>query len=275
MLLFCYKLSGDNMRDFFLWLFSENHSDLQIRLFNGWHIFYLLLIFGGSILIACLLKNKSQKAKDITLKIFAYLTIGLYIADFFIMPLSDSYSGISAYKLPFNICTIMAVMVPFAQFNKKFEPAKSAIVVLSIASSLMWMCYPGTALGGEPPFSYIIFQTFMYHGFLFAWGFLSVALGNVKLNIKTIWKEFVGIMLILVWAAFGNAVYGDYNWFFIQESIFPFLPDQIMPVMVVASVFGVCLVVYGVYYLVKYIVKKIADKKQAKLTTTESTQNKD
>lgn len=255
------------MRDFFAWLFSENNSDLKITLFNGWHIFYLVLIFGTAILLTFLLKNKSDKAKETVCKVFAYLTIGLYVADFFIMPLSDSYSGISEYKLPFNICTIMAVMVPFAQFNKKFDKIKTPIVVLSVASSLMWMCYPGTALGGQPPFSYVIFQTFMYHGFLFTWGFLNLSLGKVKLEIKEIWKEFVGIMLILAWAAFGNEVYGDWNWFFIQKSIFPFLPDQIMPVMVVASVFCVCLVIYGLYYLVKHIANKIAAKKQTKLTT--------
>jgi hypothetical protein len=59
----------------------------------------------------------------------------------------------------------------------------------------------------------------------------------------------VGILMILVWASFGNAVYDrGYNWFFIETSIFPFLSDEIMPLMVVLSVFGVCLVIYGIYY---------------------------
>lgn len=256
------------MRDFFLWMFSENNSTGSITLFSFWHFFYLILIFGTAILLAFLLRKKSERAKTITLNIFAYLTIGLYLADFFIMPLSDSYSGISIYKLPFNICTIMAVFVPFAQFNKKFEPVKSAIITLSIASSLMWMCYPGSALGGQPPFSYIIFQTFMYHGMLFIWGFLSVAYKSSKYTIKTIWKEFIGILLILGWAALGNAIFPNQNWFFIQKSIFPFLPDQIMPLMVVVSVFGVCLAVYGIYYLVKYlynVISKALNKKEKEI----------
>lgn len=265
------------MKEFFARLFSENNSTMEITLFSFWHIFYLVLIFGMNILLTLILKNKSQKAKEKTCRIFAYLTIGLYIADFFIMPLSDSYDGISTYKLPFNICTLMAVMVPFAQFNKKFEPIKTPIVVLSIASSLMWMCYPGSALGGQPPFSYIIFQTFMYHGFLFSYGVLNLTLDQVKLDIKAIWKEFVGILIILAWAAFGNAVYDKYNWFFIKESIFPFLPDKIMPVMVVLAVFAVCLVIYGVYYLIKYLLSKFSSKNIKLETTTEvksTTENK-
>ena len=245
------------MKEFFAWLFSENTSDLQIGLFDVWHFLYLFVIFGGSILLACLFKNKDEKAKEKLLRLFAYLTIGLYVADFFIMPLSDSYSGISTYKLPFNICTIMAVMVPFVQFNVRLKGIKTPVVVLSVASSLMWMCYPGSALGGQPPFCYLIFQTFMYHGLLFCWGFLNLALGEVVLDIRKIWKEFVGILMILLWAAFGNTIYdGEYNWFFIEKSIFPFLADEIMPPVVVFCVFGVCLVIYGIYYGVRRIANK-------------------
>lgn len=263
------------MKEFFAWLFSEKNSNLKITLFDGWHFFYLILIFGISILLTFLLNRKSQTAKENTCKIFAYLTIILYVADFFIMPLSDSYNGISEYKLPFNICTLMAIMAPFAQFNKKFDKIKPTIVVLSIASSLMWMCYPGTALNGQPPFSYIIFQTFMYHGFLFAWGFLNLSLGQVNLSIKKVWKEFVGIIIILVWACFGNAIYGDWNWFFIQKSIFPFLSDEIMPVLVVITVFAVCLVIYGIYYLTKHLSNKTLKNKQTNVNNTNHSQNAD
>lgn len=237
------------MKEFVTMLFSENNSSLQIGLFDIWHFTYLAIIFGGTVLLSLLFGKKSDHVKNRILRIFAYLVIGLYVGDFFIMPLSDSYSGISAYKLPFNICTIMAVMVPFVQFNSKLQGIKTPVVVLSVASSLMWMCYPGTALGGQPPFCYLIFQTFMYHGLLFCWAVLNLAYGKIKLEIRKIWKEFVGILMIFVWASFGNAIYDPgYNWFFIKTSIFPFLSDEIMPVMVVGSVFGVCLVVYGAYY---------------------------
>jgi hypothetical protein len=123
------------------------------------------------------------------------------------------------------------------------------------------MCYPGSALGGQPPFSYIIFQTFMYHGLLFLWGALNMTLGRVKISIKKCYKELIAVLLILVWAAFGNTVYdGNYNWFFIETSIFPFLKDEIMPLMVVLSTFGSCIVVYGLYYLIGFITHKIERK---------------
>ena len=245
------------MQEFFAHLFSEHNSELKIGLFDIWHFLYLFIIFGTCALMILLFNNKSDISKEKVLRAFAYLTIGLYVADFMIMPLSDSYNGISTYKLPFNICTLMAVLVPFAQFNPKFRTVKAPIVVLSIASSLAWMCYPGSALGGQPPFSYIIFQTFMYHGMLFSWGFLTLALGMEKLDIRKIWKEFIGILCILVWAWFGNTIYdGEQNWFFIEKSIFPFLKDETMPVTVVVAVFAMCLIIYGVYYATQAIISK-------------------
>lgn len=245
------------MKEFITKLFSEKNSSLQIGLFDVWHFLYLLIIFGGTFLLAFLFRNSKDSKKTSLMRLFAYLTIGLYLADFMIMPLSDSYSGISVYKLPYNICTIMAVMVPFVQFNPKWKRIKQPVVTLSVASSLMWMCYPGSALGGQPPFCYLIFQTFMYHGFLFCWGVLNLAYGEVELRFRHIWKEFLGILGILVWAAFGNTVYdGEHNWFFIEKSIFPFLPDKIMPVAVVVSVFGVCIVVYGVYYGIRALASR-------------------
>ncbi|MBE6959208.1 MAG: hypothetical protein E7448_00590 [Ruminococcaceae bacterium] len=70
-------------------------------------------------------------------------------------------------------------------------------------------------------------------------------------------EEFVGILMILAWVAFGNTIYeGEHNWFFIEKSIFPFLADEIMPPVVVGCVFRVCLVVYGVYYGVRAIASK-------------------
>lgn len=240
------------MREFVHQLFSEHNSSLQIGLFDIWHFTYLFLIFGGTIAFSLLFRKRSAAAKQKLVQLFAYLAVGLYVADFLIMPLSDSYSGISVYKLPFNICTIMAVLVPFVQFNPKFSCIKTPVVTLSVTSSLMWMCYPGSALGGQPPFCYLIFQTFMYHGLLFAWGVLNLSLGEVSLEIRKIWKEFVGILCILVWAAFGNAIYdGEQNWFFIEKSIFPFLSDEIMPPVVVFCVFGSCLVVYGGYFAIR------------------------
>ena len=253
------------MKDFFAFLFSQNNSNLQITLFDTWHFLYLFVTAFMAIFFSLFFRKRSEQAKDTVIRTFAYLVIGFYVADFFIMPLSDSYSGISTYKLPFNICTLMAVLVPFVQFNRKFAPIKGVVVTLSITSSLMWMCYPGSALGGQPPFSYIIVQTFMYHALLFCWGVFNLAFGSVALSFKRIWHELIAILIILVWAAFGNTVYGGgMNWFFIESSIFPFLPDEIMPPVVVFCVFGSCFIVYCAYYAIRAITRAVEKRRTVK-----------
>lgn len=242
------------MKELVRWLLSENNSNLQIGLFDFWHFFYLFIVFGGTVLLALAVKGEHRREK--TVRFMAYLTIALYIADFFLMPLSDSYDRISIDKLPFHICTLMSVMAAFVQFNPRLEKIKAPVVTLSIASSLMWMCYPGSALGGQPPFCYRTFQTFMFHGFLFCWGVLNLSYGHVILNWRNIWKEFCGTLIILVWAAFGNAVYNDQNWYFIKYSIFPFLPDKVMPPVVVFCVFGTCFMVYCSYFAIRALTRR-------------------
>ncbi len=246
------------MREFFLNLFSEHNSELSISLFSFWHIFYLVLTFGSCIALGLIFKKKSEKAKKTVVSVLACLTLGLYVADFFIMPLSDSYGfGISVYKLPFNICTLMASLVPFVQFGKSFSRFRPVVVMLSLTSSVMWMCYPGSALGGQPPFSYVIFQTFVFHSCLFNWAALSVALDQTAVTIKHCWHDLIGILGVFVLACLGNAIYPDQNWFFIQTSIFPFLSDEIMPVVVIAAVFAVCIMMYGSYYGIRTLYRKL------------------
>lgn len=251
------------MNQFFTNLFSPGELTNEITLFSGWHFMYIILIVGLSIGLAFLMKNKSEKAKNTTLAVLAICAIATYIADFFIMPLSQGKVDID--KLPFHICTLTSIFIPFAQFNKKFEKIKHVIVVFAVVSSLMYITYPGSALGGVNTFSYKVVQTFVFHGLCFSWGFMSLATGAVKLNIKKIWMELCGLVIIALWAALGNSVYSTpsshFDWFFITGSTFPFIPSALMPFVVIAAVFGMCAIIYGLYYACCAIAKKIENKK--------------
>ena len=187
----------------------------------------------------------------------------LYIADFLIMPLARTDFTIDVDKLPFHICTLLSFFVPFAQFNKKFEKIKDAIACLAILSSLMYLTYPGAAVGDLTPWCYRVLQTFLYHGVLFAWGFLSVATGEITLDFKTIWKPLVGIVMIIVWALYGSTVYSNadhhYDWFFVTGSTFPFIPAPLMPFAVFFAVGGMCAIIHAIDLGVKkYLAKKSA-----------------
>ena len=262
------------MRDVLLKIFSATQGSASIELFSFWHFFYLILIIGGSIFGAFLLKNKKEKAKDFTLKLLAWLIPAVYIADFLIMPLASSDFSINVDKLPFHICTLMAFFVPFVQFNKKFKPIEEAVCCLTMAGSLMYLCYPGTAIGDILPWCYKIVQTFLYHGLMFAWAFLSLATGRIQFKYKTLWKCFAGIAIIIVWASFGNAAYSHsehhYDWFFVTGSTFPFIPEALMPLTVFVAVGAMCSVLHVLYYWAKTYFEQKAEKLSQTISKTTS-----
>ncbi len=247
------------MRDFFLWLFKERTEPFDISFFNIWHILFMLLIFGGTIAAAILIRKKSEEAKERVCKGLIISAVSLYVLDMFVMPLYVEEYSSHIDKLPFHICTLMSIVAIFVQFNKHLAFLREPVAFLSIVAPMMYICYPGNAIGDVSPFCYRIIQTFLYHGALFAWGFMRISTKAVVPNIKNCYKSLVGILLVAVWAAFGNAVYADYNWFFLEGGIIP-LPEAVepflAPVIVIVSVFGMVMAIYGIYYATMAIMKK-------------------
>ena len=249
------------MNDFiknFLELLKKGPS---IELFSLWHFGYIALILGLTLMFILLWAKKSKDQQLKLTNIFAIIVIASYILDFFMMPLNEGEINID--KLPFHVCTFMGVLVPFAQFNKKFAKVKDAIVTLSIVASLMYITYPGSALGGITPYSYKVTQTFLFHGCLFTWGVLNLAFGFVELSFKKIYKPAILIIINIAWAFLGSLVYSPagtkHDWFFVRGTTYPFIPEFLMPLVVFASVFLMCIIVTSIYlglkkaYLAKHV----------------------
>ncbi len=207
------------MRNLFLNLFKSSHFNTGIKItpFSLSHIIYLLLIIGGIVGGYFLLRKKDESGKEKGLKIILLAVIISYISDFFMHDFV--YGKMNIDKLPFHICTVLCPIAAFVQFNKKFAKFKEPVVILSILAPMMYICYPASVGSGEP-WCYQALQTMFYHGMLMAWGILNVCLGAVKPVFKNIWKTVVLLVIITVWAKFGNAIYGDYNWFFLEEDAF-------------------------------------------------------
>lgn len=243
------------MREVFKYLFRKSLKP-EITLFSGWHFMYIALIIGLTLGLVFLIRNKSEKTKILVTKIICYALVIVYIADFFIMPLYGVEMGGYLDKLPFHFCTSVGILAAFVQFNKSFKWAKQPVAALAIVSTLMYITYPGSALGGIGAFSYKVVQTFVYHGLLFAWGVLFVTTKQTELKWKDIWKPLLLIVSICLWAAFGNAVYADYDWCFITGSTFPFIPTWLMPIVVVAAVFAMISIIYLINFITIKIIKK-------------------
>ncbi len=263
-----------SLREIMQAIFNNSHDDFcEITAFSGWHFMYVIIILGLTIGMAFVFRHKSEKVKTTNLNVLAYCVIGVYILDFFIMPFSQGKIDID--KLPFHFCTLIGCLIPFAQFNKKFEPIKDVIACLAIVTSLMYITYPGSALGSISTFSYKVIQTFLFHGLVLAWGFLSLATGGVKLKWKTIWKEAIAVAVIMLWACFGNFAYNGipdghyYDWCFITGSTFDFVPAWVVPIAVYVAVFGMCALIFLIYNITVKIMHNHNNKKLAVTTTSE------
>ncbi len=249
------------MRELFIKLFEMSHFDTGISItpFSISHIVYLVLIF-GSILIGWLVwRNKAVDAKVKLLRFLAYALVTSYLSDFFVHEFV--YGGLNTDKLPFHICTVLCPLICFAQFNRNGHKIKEPIAILATLAPMMYLCFPASVGDGEP-WCYQAVQTMFFHGVQMAWGILTIALGEVKPNIRKCWQGGVVLIGITLWAKLGNILM-EHNWFFLEEDALyiGLVANGILPkwsLMIINPIifFLAVLAVYGVCYAIRSMTKK-------------------
>ena len=176
------------MRELLLKIFSNNVGGPDITLFGLFHILYFLIIIGSTFALCYFTFNKSKETKKKILDIMATILVCLYLGDFFIHPFIHGENALIVDKLPFHICTISCPLIAITRiFPNKTKHIQHAVPVLGLIGSLMYITCPNGAVGeGIKAFSYVILQTFMYHGLLFAYGVMTLTTGENKLEYKKI-----------------------------------------------------------------------------------------
>ena len=248
-------------------LFADRKGSTVFTCFGIWHILYMAVIFGGIGLTVILLRNKAEKTRYKAIRAALYLAFGLYMADFFLMPLAFGY--IDLEKLPFHMCTLMCLLsflsfrgVLFGRYRKQFA-------LLGLVSNMIYVIYPaGVGWYQIHPLSYRVIQTLLFHGAMTAYGILTLALGNERLSWRSSLQELPVIIAVTAWAILGNTVYngtaGEYdhmfNWFFVVRDPFYILPADIapyvMPFVMILVIYVAYLLIYGAYFAIRKILKK-------------------
>ena len=263
------------MRELFLKIFGNKEAGefTEISMFSWHHILYLVLIVGVIVALSIIFFKKSESTRKTVVDIIGILIAVSYIGDFFLQPLRGDGSmatngEIILDKFPFHICIVLCPLILYSRFGKFGKALKTPVALASAVAPLMWLVYPGTALDTDlSAFSYEIFQLFAYHGLVFIYGCCYLLLREDKLDIKKCYKEALLVLGITLWAVFGNALYSvedhGYNWFFLVDPVFGFIPEAINPFVVPVIIYLSCLLVYGVYYLVIYLYNKSQSKKES------------
>ena len=256
------------MYDIISGILKDKEGILVFKPFGLWHILYLIMIFVGIILVIFLMRNKDEKVKKRTINITINCAFILYILDFFLMPFSYGYIDVD--KLPFHICTLMGLMAFVGKNNKFFSKYQKEFTILGLIGALMYIAYPsGVADGKVFAFSYRIVQTMLYHGLVVAHGIFAMAFGDIKIEWKKIYKEFIVVSIIAFIAVVANSIYsgsiGEFNWFFVSADPFGLIPENIapyiMPFVMIVVIFTMNVIIYSLYFTFKYISEKEVFKK--------------
>lgn len=253
------------MRELFIKIFGEKPANefTELSMFSWTHILYMVLIFGTVVAITYFFRKKELSVRKKVLDIVAILVGVCYILDFFLQPIYDGgtlteNANIILDKFPFHICIVLCPLILFSRFSKHGHKIQKSVSLLASLAPLMWIIYPGTALDADQSaFSYVVIQLFAYHGLVFIFGSLCLLLNVTKLDIKKCYEEAIWLIAIALWATFGNVLYSteshSYNWFFLKNPVFDFIPKSINPIVVLVVFYLSSLLIYGIYYFVMYL----------------------
>jgi uncharacterized membrane protein YwaF len=252
-------------------IFKDRTTDtFSFKPFSICHILYLLIIIFAIVSVLVYFKNKDKEFKVKVVNYTLNTAFILYIADFFIMPLSQGEIAIN--KLPFHLCTLMSILCFISRHTKSkmFATYKNSFTLLGMIGALMYLVYPaGVRTGAGEYFdgyTYRIIQTVLYHGLMLAQGVFAIAYGDIELKWSNFKYDIIAILCIIIWAMFGNAaftgtVYGpcdcvegclemviiydeEPNWFFVQHDplyIFPNDTDSYYsPFIMISAITGMC-----------------------------------
>ncbi|MBR5502064.1 MAG: hypothetical protein IKV55_03410, partial [Oscillospiraceae bacterium] len=207
--------------------------------------------------VLCAKKNKEKRAALTAL--FINGALGLYIADFFLMPFA--YGEIDIEKLPFHVCTAMCVLCFASRHNAFLGRFKYQFAMMGFVSNVVYLIYPaGLMWHRVSPLCYRVMQTLLFHSVMAGYGLLVFLFEDVKMQWE---KDLAVIGGMAAWAVLGNLLYtGEawgkeqfFNWFFVVRDPFYILPESIspfiMPFFNTALFFAVELAVYALFGAIK------------------------
>ena len=255
------------MYSFLSGLLSDKKGTEVFTVFGAWHFFYLGLIILTVALVLFFMRNKDATAKSKATRVFICIALGLYAADFFLMPLA--YGEIDIEKLPFHACTSMCVLCFLSYYNRFLEKYRRSFVLLSFISNFCYIVYPAGVMWYQlEPTSYRVVQTLLFHSIMTIYGLLTFIYEYDKFDIKKCYRDLSVVVCMTVWALIGSYAYSgtsegysrSFNWFFVVRDPFNALPEAIspfiMPFFNIVFFFGVEMLIHTVILIVQRVKAK-------------------
>ena len=201
------------------------------KCFGAWHFFYIFLAAAAAAVFCLLLRKKGQNAKDRAADALICIAFGLYMLDFFIMPLA--YGEIDIEKLPFHACTATCVMCFLSRRAGFLKNLRVHFALLGFISNFVYLVYPaGVMWHAVHPLCYRVVQTLVFHAVMTVYGLVTLVFDEKRLSFGTLYKDAAVLAGMILWALLGNTVYNGprfYNWFFVVGDPFGMIDESIAP----------------------------------------------
>ena len=236
-------------------LLADRKGGAIFTLFSGWHFLYIALAIIAITTFLLLMRKKDTQAREKLTRSLCFVAFGMYVADFFLMPLA--YNEIDIEKLPFHACTAMCAACFLSYFIPFLSKYRTSFAFLGLISNLVYLIYPaGVMWHAVHPISYRVIQTLLFHVLMTVYTLLLLLWQRDRIRIKTCYRELAITACMTLWAMLGNYAYNGqsqeydhfFNWFFVVRDPFYAIPAEVapflMPFLNVALFFAVEMLIH-------------------------------
>ncbi len=172
---------------------------MEIKMFNGWYFFWVILLSGFTVLLCFLLRKRSGRVQKCVL--FSFLLIGLllHFLKIYIPPYSVDEARMLRDSWFVNICGANIALFPF-MFLIKNKRVKDYMFYIGVISGLLAILYPEEPMAkanqlGE---QLDIIRFYYHHWMLMAVPLLMVLFGHHKPSYKRVFGAPAGLLLVML-----------------------------------------------------------------------------
>ncbi|MBQ7307616.1 MAG: YwaF family protein [Clostridia bacterium] len=172
---------------------------MYVKMFNFWYFFWIFLSIACYVGLYFLLKNKSNKTKNIVLFSILVLALVMHFTKAFYPPYSTNKDYFLKEVFFVNICGANILFFPFMYFSKN-QKTRDYMFYMGLISGFASICYPTVALFKDNPLAewMDIVRYYVHHSIIWIVPLLMVTLKLHKPSYKSMLSVPTYLMGVLI-----------------------------------------------------------------------------
>ncbi|MEG1751822.1 MAG: YwaF family protein [Clostridia bacterium] len=238
------------------WISGKNNPSIPKSeyLYGTRHIIVLLTVLALVVVLSIILKNKSDKTKNIFFKVCVSIFLAFEILSrVFNLIFTDDYSLEHIVKiiLPLHFCSVMVWIIIIALLTNN-KPFINYAVIGGLLATTAYLLFPAVGLN-KTFLSFDALYSICSHSLGWVVCILLITTGYAKFDFKKIWQPYAITVAIIGYAALFNfVIFPGSDYMYMRENPLSFnsaIPYQIIFLAVIA-------IYILMFYLISFGVKK-------------------